>query len=56
MKKQIQLAAVLTFILTFFSSCEAIEAIFKVGMGVGIFIVLAVVAVIIYIMSRFGKK
>lgn len=56
MKKQIQLAAVFIFILIFFSSCEAIEGIFKAGMGVGISIVLAVVAVIIYIMSRFEKK
>lgn len=56
MKKQIKLVAVLIFIVTFFSSCEAIEGIFKAGMGVGIFIVLAVVALIIYIMSRFGKK
>ncbi len=56
MKKQLQTAALLLFILTLFTSCEAIEAIFKAGMGVGIFIVLAVVGVIIYIISRFGKK
>ncbi len=55
MKKQIHLI-VLIFILTFFTSCEAIEGIFKAGMGVGIFIVLAVVGLILYLMSRFGKK
>ncbi len=55
MKKQIHLV-VLLFILTLFSSCEAIEGIFKAGMGVGIFIVLAVVGLILYLMSRFGKK
>lgn len=55
MKKQIHLIT-LIFILTLFSSCEAIEGIFKAGMGVGIFIVLAVVGLILYLMSRFGKK
>ena len=56
MKKQLQLAALFIFILTFFSSCDVITGIFKAGMGVGIFIILAFVAVIIYIMSRLGKK
>lgn len=56
MKKQIQTAALLIFILAFFTSCDAIAGIFKAGMGVGIFIVVVIVAVIIYIMSRFGKK
>lgn len=56
MKKQILTAALFIFILTCFTSCDAIAGIFKAGMGVGIFIVVAIVAVIIYIMSRFGKK
>lgn len=39
------------------TSCSAIEGIFKAGMGVGIFIVIAVLAIIIYIISKFsGKK
>lgn len=37
------------------TSCDLIEGIFKAGMGVGIFIVVAILAVIIYIISRFKK-
>lgn len=51
-----QIAIVLIFMLTLFTSCDAIAGIFKAGMGVGIFIVLAVVGLILYLMSRFGKK
>jgi hypothetical protein len=38
------------------SSCSFIEGVFKAGMGVGIFLVVLVIAVVIYIMSRMGKK
>jgi hypothetical protein len=45
------------FLISFlFTSCSLIEGIFKAGMGVGIFIVIAVIAVIIFIISRFTKK
>lgn len=56
MKKQIQFAAIFSFILVFFTSCDLIEGIFKAGMGVGIFIVLAVIALIIFIISKLGGK
>lgn len=56
MKKLLQHTAIYTLILLVFTSCEVIEGIFKAGMGVGIFIVIAVIAVIIWIISRFGKK
>ena len=46
----------LLFISFTLSSCEAIAGIFKAGMGVGIFIVIAVVAVIAYIVMRARKK
>ena len=36
------------------TSCDVIEGIFKAGMGVGIFIVIAVIAVIIFIISKLG--
>lgn len=39
-----------------FTSCSAIEGIFKAGMGVGIFMVVAVIAVIIFIISKLGGK
>jgi hypothetical protein len=44
-----------TILLTL-NSCEAIAGIFKAGMGFGIFIVVAVIAVILYIISKFFKK
>jgi hypothetical protein len=42
-----------TFLL---SSCEAIAGIFKAGMGFGIFLVIAVVLIIVFIAMKAGKK
>ena len=39
------------FLLTL-SSCEVIGGIFKAGVGVGIFMVVAVVAVVIFIIAK----
>lgn len=39
-----------------FSSCEAIAGIFKAGMGFGIFLVIAVIALIVFLIVRMGKK
>lgn len=38
------------------SSCSVIEGIFKAGMGVGIFAILAILVVIVFVISRFRKK
>jgi predicted Abi (CAAX) family protease len=38
------------------SSCEAIAGIFKAGMGVGIFIVVAIVLIIVFFVMRAGKN
>ncbi|QZK90542.1 hypothetical protein K5V07_08560 [Flavobacterium sp. CHNK8] len=46
----------LVLISFFFTSCSVVEGIFKAGMGVGIFIVIAVIAVIVWIISRITKK
>ena len=46
----------LFIISTTLTSCEAIAGIFKAGMGFGIFIVVAVIAIIIAIVMRAGKK
>jgi hypothetical protein len=43
-------------ILLTLNSCEAIAGIFKAGMGFGIFIVVTVIAIILYIISKFFKK
>lgn len=55
MKRQIQFSFLLILIATLLTGCELVEGIFEVGMGVGIFLVLAVVALVIYIVSRFRK-
>lgn len=44
----------LVFIITL-TSCEAIAGIFKAGMGVGIFIVVLIVGLILYFVSRSRK-
>jgi hypothetical protein len=47
----------LLFIMTFLSSCEVIGGIFKAGVWVGVLVVVAVVGLIIYLISRFvGRK
>ncbi|WP_185963450.1 hypothetical protein [Flavobacterium gawalongense] len=57
MQKKITRLLVLFIVLISFTSCSVIEGIFKAGMGVGIFIVIAVIAVIVFIMSKiFGRK
>tara|TARA_R110000868_G_scaffold411264_1_gene702581 strand:+ start:3946 stop:4119 length:174 start_codon:yes stop_codon:yes gene_type:complete len=44
-------------ILISFSSCSVIGGIFKAGMGVGIIIVVAIVAIILFVISKLtGKK
>jgi hypothetical protein len=53
MRLHLWLAAMLLMI---FSSCSVIGGIFKAGMGVGIFLVILVIAVIIFLVSRVGKK
>ncbi len=52
----IKLTTFIFFCTLFLSSCRAIEGIFKAGMGVGIFIVVAVIALIVFVAMRFGKK
>ncbi|HQA73692.1 hypothetical protein [Flavobacterium sp.] len=57
MKSVINKLIVLSLTSLLFTSCSAIESIFKAGMGVGIFIVIAILAIIVYIISKFsGKK
>jgi hypothetical protein len=46
----------LSVILIFFTSCELVKGIFKAGMGIGIFITIVIIAIIVYIMSKIGKR
>ncbi len=44
----------LLIVLFSFTSCEIIGDIFQAGMGVGIFLVVAVIALIIFVISKMG--
>lgn len=45
-----------TFIVAFLlSSCEVVGGIFKAGMGFGIFLVMAVLVLIVYLIVRFSR-
>lgn len=46
----------LIFSVFLFSSCDAIASIFQAGMTVGVIMVIAIVAIIIFVISRFTKK
>ena len=46
----------LFFISLLLSSCEAIEGIFKAGMGFGIFLVVAVIVLIVFVIAKLGSK
>lgn len=52
MRNIINRIAVLSIVLFSFTSCEVIGGIFKAGMGVGIFIVIAIIAVVIFAFSK----
>ncbi|WP_188362869.1 hypothetical protein [Flavobacterium orientale] len=44
--------AAMLMLVTVMSSCDAIVGIFKAGMGVGIFFVIAIIVVIAYVVMR----
>ncbi|WP_165590656.1 MULTISPECIES: hypothetical protein [Flavobacterium] len=48
----------MVFVILFsFTSCEVIGDIFKAGMGFGIFIVIFIIAIVIWILAKvFGSK
>lgn len=52
------LRLLMVFVILFsFTSCEVIGDIFKAGMGFGIFIVIFIIAIIIWIFAKmFGRK
>ena len=57
MKDKITRAVMLMVILISVTSCSIVEGIFKAGVGVGIFIVVIILAVFAFIISKIvGKK
>lgn len=55
MKKNITRTILLFLVMTLFSSCEVIEGIFEAGVWVGILIVVGIIGLLIWIISRFKK-
>jgi hypothetical protein len=41
---------------TMLSSCQLVEGIFKAGMGFGIFIVVAIIGLILFLIFRMGRS
>jgi hypothetical protein len=57
MKKNFSILTILSFVTVFlFSSCEVIGDIFKAGMWVGILVVVGIIALVIYLISRLGGR
>ncbi|MFA9191212.1 hypothetical protein AAGV28_07505 [Flavobacterium sp. FZUC8N2.13] len=56
MKNTVKRVLLLLIVMFTFSSCEIIGDIFKAGMSVGIFLVIAVIVFIIFIISKIGGK
>jgi hypothetical protein len=46
---------VMALLMVSLSSCEAVEAIFKVGVWSGILIVVVIIAIILWLVSRFRR-
>jgi len=56
METKIARILMLLFISLSFTSCSIIEGIFKAGIGVGIFIVVAILAILIFIVKKIFSR
>ncbi|MFT3936668.1 MAG: hypothetical protein QM726_23790 [Chitinophagaceae bacterium] len=57
MKNKLSFACLLlVFLSATLTSCEAIAGIFKAGVWVGVLLVVGIIALIIFIVSRMGNK
>ncbi|WP_176699283.1 hypothetical protein [Flavobacterium crassostreae] len=57
MKNKLTTLLTLITVAFTFTSCEVIGGIFKAGMGVGIFMVIAIIALVLFGVAKlFGKK
>ena len=55
MKNYISRISLLLIVLLSFTSCEVVEGIFNFGVGVGVFIVIAILAVVVWIIAKMRK-
>jgi len=56
MKNQSFLFALLSILITTLQGCAIVGGIFKAGVGVGLFIAVVVIALIVYLISKMGKS
>ena len=56
MRNQFLTLTLLILMLSTFSSCAVVGGIFKAGMGFGIFMVILVLALVVFLISRMGKN
>lgn len=57
MQKKLLRIVTLMMIMISFTSCAIVEGIFKAGMSVGIFFVIAILVIIVFVISKIsGKK
>ena len=56
METKITRILMLLFISLSFTSCSIIEGIFKAGIGVGIFIVVAILAILFFIVKKIFSR
>ncbi len=56
MKKRIIVLLFLSVLFASLVSCQVVEGIFKAGMAWGIILVVGVIGVIIYLISRAGRQ
>ncbi|HLO38704.1 MAG TPA: hypothetical protein VK173_09440 [Lacibacter sp.] len=50
------MSILLIAMISMLSSCQLVEGIFKAGMGFGIFIVVAIIGLILFLIFRMGRS
>ena len=56
MKSNIAISGLLLLLMVYLSSCQAIGDIFKAGVWSGILLVIAIIAVIIFVVSKMSNR
>lgn len=51
-----KLLLLLPFLVTLLSSCEAIAGIFKAGVWTGVIIIVAIIALVIFVIGKMSSK
>ncbi len=56
MQKIFTRISLLSLLLITLSSCSIVKGIFKAGVGVGIFLVIAIIAILLFIITKIFKR